>query len=98
VSVTATDLVTVNSALSAGSVTPSAPSIDNGQSITLTANPTGGTTPYSYSWSDVTCTEGQTSQTCTTSPSSTTMATVQVTDSAYSHVSDTATDTITVNS
>src|SRR5207245_1299592 len=43
-------LVTVSPALAAGSITPSSPSIDSGQSITLTANPTGGTTPYQYQW------------------------------------------------
>ncbi len=54
----ATDHVTVNPALSAGAITPSAPTIDSGQSITLTANPSGGTTPYSYQWysgSSATC-------------------------------------------
>src|SRR5439155_672900 len=45
-----TDLVTVNSILVAGTVTPSSPAIDNGQSVTLTANPSGGTNPYRYQW------------------------------------------------
>src|SRR5207247_2603788 len=44
------DKVTVNPALVAGTTTPSTPTIDNRQSITLTANPSGGTTPYSYGW------------------------------------------------
>ena len=35
---------TVNPALVAGAITPSSPTIDSGQSITLTANPSGGTT------------------------------------------------------
>ncbi|MDG6962499.1 MAG: PKD domain-containing protein, partial [Nitrososphaerota archaeon] len=46
----ATDLVTVDSALSAGAVTPSSPTVDNGQSVTLTAHPSGGTGAYTYQW------------------------------------------------
>src|SRR5205823_5402163 len=50
-------LVTVNPALIAGLVTPSSPTIDNGQVILLTANPLYGTTPYHYQWySDGACT------------------------------------------
>src|SRR5207245_6289638 len=45
-----TDLVSVNPILVAGSVTPPSTAIDNGQSITLTANPSGGTGPYHYQW------------------------------------------------
>jgi large repetitive protein len=33
-----------------GAVTPSSPSIDSGQSITLAANPSNGEPPYSYHW------------------------------------------------
>ena len=36
--------------LSAGAVTPASPTMDYGQSITLTSNPGGGTPPYSYQW------------------------------------------------
>src|SRR5207249_8316039 len=46
----ATDLVTTNTILTAGPITPSTPAIDNGQTITLSANPSGGTTPYHYQW------------------------------------------------
>src|SRR5207247_10092659 len=46
----ATDLVTVNPILVAGDITPSNPTIDTGQSIVLTANPSGGTAPYSFQW------------------------------------------------
>ena len=47
----ANDLVAVNTAaLSAGAVTPSLPTIDTGQSITLTSHPSGGTSPYTYNW------------------------------------------------
>ena len=47
-------------ALNVGSVTTSNPAIDYGQSITLTANPSGGTPPYHYQW------YGETSPTCIT--------------------------------
>jgi hypothetical protein len=42
--------VVVGSALTAGIPTPTNPMIDNGQSIPLAANPSGGATPYSYQW------------------------------------------------
>jgi hypothetical protein len=42
--------IIVNNALNAGAITPSAPIIDDEHSITLTANPSGGTTPYAYQW------------------------------------------------
>lgn len=45
-----TNTITVNPALVAGPVTPSSPTIDSGQSITLTANPSGGTGSYTYQW------------------------------------------------
>src|SRR5207247_3897383 len=44
----ATDLVTTNTILTAGPITPSTPAIDNGQTISLSANPSGGTTTYHY--------------------------------------------------
>ncbi|MGI0156798.1 MAG: hypothetical protein ACREDE_11795, partial [Thermoplasmata archaeon] len=44
------DHVTVSAGLSAGPVSPGSPDMDTGQSITLMANPSGGTTPYSYVW------------------------------------------------
>ncbi|MGP8077015.1 MAG: beta strand repeat-containing protein [Thermoplasmata archaeon] len=50
VSSTSPSLVTVNPALSAASPTPSSPGMDSTQSITLSANPSGGTTPYSFQW------------------------------------------------
>jgi len=43
-------LISVNSALVAGTITPASPSINLGQSTTLTANPSGGTSPYGISW------------------------------------------------
>ena len=54
------DTVTVNGALSAGAITPSSPMIDISQSVTLTANPVGGTGPFFYQW--------YTSSDCATSP------------------------------
>ncbi len=46
---TSVAVFTVNSALSA-TISPASPTIDNGQSITLTAVPSQGTSPYSYRW------------------------------------------------
>ncbi len=43
--------VTVNPRLVAGPISPLGAAIDNGQSVTLTAHPSGGTPPYSYQWS-----------------------------------------------
>ncbi|HKT21335.1 MAG TPA: hypothetical protein VJR06_01750, partial [Nitrososphaerales archaeon] len=54
------DTVTVNPALFPGSISPSSPTIDSGQSVGLTANPTGGSGSYSYQW--------YTSSDCSTSP------------------------------
>jgi len=45
-----TRLIVVNSTLNPGSATPSNAMIYQGQSITLTANPEGGSPPYSYQW------------------------------------------------
>ena len=47
--------------------TVSSSSIDVGQTLTLTANPSGGTTPYSYSWSE-TGASGSFSSTTTENP------------------------------
>lgn len=44
------DEVTVNPELSASPPTPKSPTIDFGQSIVLTAQPSGGTSPYTYRW------------------------------------------------
>lgn len=81
------DLVTVDPALSAGSITPNAPTIDDGQAVVLAAAPEGGTLPYSYQWSTgVTCSapiSGATSSTYSAAPSATTLYSVEVTDSAY---------------
>ena len=103
----ATESYVINTALSGGSPTPSAPTIDNGQSITLTANPSGGTTPYSYQWyggtsstcSSDTAISGATSSTYTASPTTATYYCYKATDSATTPTSATSeTDLITVNS
>ncbi len=95
--------VTVNPVLVAGAITPANPTLDNGQSITLTANPSGGTTPYSYQWyTQLSCTSaipGATSSTYSAFPTSTTTYSYKVTDSSYSPASVcSAGDTVTVNS
>lgn len=83
-------ILTVNPALSANSPTPSNTAINFGNSITLTAHPTGGTLPYAYQWfsgASPTCTSdasigGATSNTYTASPTSNTYYCYSVTDSA----------------
>ena len=100
---------TINPALVTGTITPSNPTIDNGQSITLTANPSDGSTPYTYQWysstvGDPACNaanviSGQTSRAYSPSPTQTTYYTYQVTDSATTNsVGCSASVTITVNS
>lgn len=90
VQVTNTLTFTVDTALNANPPTPSNPTIDNGQSITLTANPSGGTTPYTYQWYtdsnnnciSLTIITGATSSTYLASPTSNTYYCYIVTDSA----------------
>ncbi|MCL4375717.1 hypothetical protein M1394_02875, partial [Candidatus Marsarchaeota archaeon] len=101
--------VVVNPTLVANSITPSSPKIDSGQSITLTANPSGGTTTYSYKWytisgsGGVTCTSaniisGATSSTYSASPTSTNSYAYQVIDAATTPESVcSAGDTVNVN-
>ncbi len=99
------DVVTVNPALGVPTVAPSSPSIDNGQSITLTSTASGGTTPYSYQWytgtpgGSNTLISGATTSILDTAPTSTTSYFVVVKDSAHSPVSsNSVADTVTVNS
>lgn len=98
---TANDTVTVSAAALSVTITPSSPSIDDGQSITLTANPSGGTGADTYVWySGGTCSGPvlATAPSYTTSAlGSTTTYCVAVTDSAYQPVTATATDTVTVS-
>lgn len=98
---TATTTVTVSSSsLTANPIMPSSPSIDPGQSITLQANPSGGTTPYSYQWyTGASCTApiaGATGSTYLASPSSTTTYYYMVTDPSMGTACS-AGDTVTVN-
>ena len=52
--------LTVNPALSAGAITPASPTIDSGQSVTLTSHPSGGTTGSgSTSYVPITLTNSQ---------------------------------------
>jgi hypothetical protein len=94
--------VTVVSGLVAGGITPSNPLIDSGQKITLTSNPSGGATPYSYQWySDGTCAtaiQSAASSTYIASPTATAIYSYKVTDSANSPTSQCSVgDTITVD-
>ena len=76
----------VNPALST-TISPASPSVVSGKSVSLTAVPSGGTSPYSYQWyTGLICASGsaisgQTSSTYTASPASTTAYSVRVTDS-----------------
>ncbi|MBI3859940.1 MAG: hypothetical protein HY296_06875 [Thaumarchaeota archaeon] len=80
------DVVTVNSPVTAGAITPASPKIDAGQSIVLTANPAGGTSPLSYQWYSATgcatAITGQTGPTYTASPASTSAYSYRVADSS----------------
>jgi hypothetical protein len=98
---TATDKVTVSASPLTATITPSAPSIDSGQTVQLTAQPSGGTAPYTYAWySGATCTGTVlvTTQAYTTPAlTATTEYCVAVTDSSHSPVEVTATATVTVS-
>ena len=83
-------LVMVNPVLEAGTVSPTSARIDAGQSLTLSANPRGGTQSYGYQWyagpsptcSSDSAVSGATSATYTVSPSTDTYYCYTVTDSA----------------
>jgi hypothetical protein len=98
--------VTVKSGLTAPPVTPTAPGVDSGQSITLTANPQSGDAPYFLQWWDSTypsCagpTEivGQTNTTYTFTPSSSLYYCYSVNDSSNSaHAVFSTGDPVAVN-
>ena len=95
----ASDTVTVNPALSTPTISPSNPTIDNGQSVSFTSSWSGGTTDYTaklYSSSTSTCNTGSTlvqtlsslssgsASFTTVNPTSTTYYCIFVTDGAYS--------------
>jgi hypothetical protein len=101
------NIITVNSALVASAApTPTSPSIDNGQSVTLSIFAlTTGTSPYTYEWfssSTTTCNSGSTdtgksTASNTFTPSANTYYCVRETDSATTpNVVFTPTDLITV--
>ena len=98
-----TDLVNVNVGLRAGSPTPAAPTIDAGQNVTLTANPTGGTPVWTYQWysgSGATCATvipGATQPTLLVAPLTTTTYCYSVTDGSANPPTATSTlDVVTV--
>ena len=98
-----------NGLLEVTAVTPSAPTIDSGQSVTLTGTLSGGTSPFSYQWytnygSSADCTgsdgnsiSGATSASYAASPASSNTYCIKATDSATTAESNTATDTVTVS-
>ena len=103
-----TNTITINPQLLANEITPQAPSIDTGQSLTLTSNAVGGTTAYSYKWytniaGNPACNAanvitGQTGSTISVSPTTSNSYTYQVTDSASTNeVVCSAADTVTVS-
>ena len=101
----------INATLVAGAITPSSPTTDSGQSVTLTAHPSAGTPAYSYAWythsgsagtgscNAANVISGQISSTISVSPTTTNSYTYQVTDSAVSpETACSSSDTVTVNS
>lgn len=92
----------INTALSAAAPTPPAPTIDNGQSITLTGLGSGGTASYTYQWyTGGACNSaigGATGSSVIVSPASTTTYSYAVTDSASTPVTVCSSgDTVTVS-
>jgi len=103
----ASPTVSASTTLTAGSPSPAAVTLDNGQSVDLTANPSGGSTPYTFQWYSGAnvgaCTSladpvsGATSAVFDASPSSTTYYCYVVTDSSMISVTS-STSEIVVNS
>jgi hypothetical protein len=91
--------------LTAGAITPSAPTIDNGQSVTLKSHASGGIGPYTYQWysgfsakcsSDTT--KLGTASTQSVSPASSTYYCYSVTDTSSNALTvSSATDLVTAN-
>lgn len=84
VAYSSTDYVAVNLALVANPITPTAPTIDSGQSLILTSNAVGGTPVYAYLWySGSGCKQlvaGQTNATVEVEPTSNTTYCYSVSD------------------
>ena len=104
----ASSTVTVSSALTAGAPTPASPNLDSGQSVTLTANSSGGSSGHTYQWysgrTASACTAlgtpipGAKSATYSASPTTTTYFCYRVTDSATLAESQTSpSSAVTVN-
>ncbi len=101
-------LVSVSPAPVAGTITPASPAIDSGQSITLNANPSGGTMPYTISWfsgDSASCSSDMSpagaGSSIHLSPTSNTYYCYSVTDSSQGTPStgvSSSTDLVTVNS
>jgi hypothetical protein len=105
----ATDWVTVYPPLFAGMITPVDPTIFLGQSITLTANPSGGVPPYSYQWysgsppscANLTLIPGANNSTYTATPTSSTAYAYTLDDNASGEPPENASflcDLVTVQS
>jgi hypothetical protein len=101
----ASSTVTTFSPVTAGAATPASASLDSGQSVTLTANPSGGSVGYAFQWysgsTPGTCTlaspiSGATSATYLASPTTTTYYCYTVTDSATTPVTSAPSAVITV--
>ena len=103
-------IITMTNGVVAGELSPSSPSLNQGQNLSLTANAFGGTAPYSYDWYTISgstapaCTAanqipGQNANTITVSPSSTNSYSYQVIDSAVPNsIACSLGDTVTVHS
>ncbi len=74
------------SCIASVSVNATGTSVCAGNCATITANPSGGTLPYTYSWNPI----GQTTQAIIVCPSSNTTYTVTITDAAGNIATDTA--------
>jgi len=97
--------ISVSSALVSGSIAPLAAVIDSGQSLELTANPSGGTLPYHFAWYagfSPTCTSdtllpGATNWTYLAGPTTSTYYCYEVADNATFPESGYAVAEVTVN-
>ena len=101
--------ITIIQGVTAGQISPSNPVINQGSSVSLTANVSGGTSPYAYAWyvaagtAAPACTAsnqitGQNSNSITVSPLSTSTYAYRATDSAtYNSIECSSGDIVTVH-